>query len=434
MMDYAELLKLDRQHVWHPYASALDIPALFPVTSAEGVRLTLADGRQLIDGMSSWWCAIHGYNHPVLNRAATEQLQQMSHVMFGGLTHPPAVKLCKLLAQLTPAKLSRVFLSDSGSVAVEIALKMALQYWQAVGKQQKQKFVALRNGYHGDTLGAMSVCDPVTGMHHLFGEVLPRHFFAEAPSCGFDQACEPGHIAGMRDILQQHAGEIAAVIVEPVVQGAGGMRFYSPDYLVQLRALCDEHAVLLIFDEIATGFGRSGKMFALEHAGVEPDILCLGKALTGGYLSLAATLCNDDIAGGISAGDAGAFMHGPTFMGNPLACAVACASIELLLSQPWQRLVARLQAELESGLAPARELPTVADVRCLGAIGVIELHESVDMRQVQPMFVERGVWVRPFGKLVYTMPPYVMASEDVAFLTAAMVDTVANMPAQVPGA
>ena len=418
----------DSAAVWHPYASATDLPEVFPVVAAEGVRLTLADGRELIDGMASWWCVIHGYNHPAINRALSDQLNDMSHVMFGGLTHPPAVKLARLLTDLTPASLERVFFSDSGSVAVEVALKMALQYWYSVGQPKKQKLVALRSGYHGDTFGAMSLCDPDTGMHHLFGEVLPKHFFVPAPTCAFDEPCPEQEMAAITELLSEQHQQIAAVIVEPIVQGAGGMRFYSPEYLVKLRALCDAFDVLLIFDEIATGFGRTGKLFALEHAGVDPDILCLGKALTGGYMTLAATLCNRRISEGISDGEAGAFMHGPTFMANPLACATAIASTELLLSQPWQRTVQRLNDELTTGLAAAADLPNVAQVRTLGAIGVIELNEAVDMKTVQPMFVERGVWVRPFGRLVYTMPPYVMTTADVAALTSAMVDVVAAIP------
>jgi adenosylmethionine-8-amino-7-oxononanoate aminotransferase len=424
---WEEMQKADANTLWHPYASATNVTEIFPVVAADGVRLRLADGRELIDGMASWWCAIHGYNHPALNRAIALQMSDMSHVMFGGLTHPPAIKLGRLLLELTPDSLDRVFFSDSGSVSVEVALKMAIQYWYSTGKPAKQKMVALRSGYHGDTFGAMSVCDPDTGMHHLFGDVLAKHFFVAAPECGIDEPCEDSELEDIKATLAAHHEEIAAVIVEPVVQGAGGMRFYSPQYLVKLRALCDAFDVLLIFDEIATGFGRTGKMFALEHAGVEPDLLCLGKALTGGYMTLAATLCNNRVSSGISEGEAGVFMHGPTFMANPLACAVAVASIELLLSQPWQSTVSRLNAELTAGLAPARELANVADVRTLGAIGVIELKEPVDMAVVQPMFVERGVWVRPFGKLVYAMPPYVMNSEDVATLTAAMVDVVAQI-------
>ena len=426
-LSWKQLQAADRATIWHPYASATDAADVLPVTGAAGVHLQLADGRRLLDGMSSWWCAIHGYNHPALNRAVRDQLGRMSHVMFGGLTHPPAVKLAQLLTRLTPPGLNRVFFSDSGSVSVEVALKMAIQYWYSVGMPAKQKMVALRSGYHGDTFGAMAVCDPVTGMHHLFGEVLPQHYFVPAPGCAFGQPCPDSEMIAVTDLLTRHHRDIAAIIVEPVVQGAGGMRFYSADYLVQLRALCDAFDVLLIFDEIATGFGRTGKLFALEHAGVEPDILCLGKALTGGYMTMAATLCNDRISTGISEGEARAFMHGPTFMANPLACATAIASIELLLSQPWQRIVQRLQNELEQGLAPARALAGVADVRTLGAIGVIELKEPVDMKKVQPMFVERGVWVRPFGKLVYTMPPFIMGSDDVATLTAAMVDVVSGL-------
>ena len=417
----------DSEAIWHPYAPAVGGAEVFPVVSASGVRLELADGRQLIDGMASWWCAIHGYNHPVLNRAVESQLHAVSHVMFGGLTHPPAVKLAQMLVKLTPPGLDRVFFSDSGSVAVEVAMKMAIQYWHGLNRPEKHKLLALRNGYHGDTIGAMSLCDPVTGMHYLFGDTLPKQLFAPAPQCSFDGPCTDAEMAEITTLLSDHSHEIAAVVLEPIVQGAGGMRFYSPEYLVKVRALCDHYDVLLIFDEIATGFGRTGKLFALEHADVVPDILCLGKALTGGYMTLAATLCSERICSGISNSEAGAFMHGPTFMANPLACATAIASIQLLLSQPWHRTVQRLQTELAAGLAPARKLENVADVRTLGAIGVIELKEPVDMRVVQPLFVERGVWVRPFGKLVYAMPPYVMGSADVATLTAAMVDVVAQL-------
>ena len=417
----------DSEAIWHPYAPAVGGAEVFPVVSASGVRLDLADGRQLIDGMASWWCAIHGYNHPVLNRAVESQLHAVSHLMFGGLTHPPAVKLAQMLVKLTPPGLDRVFFSDSGSVAVEVAMKMAIQYWHGLNRPEKHKLLALRNGYHGDTIGAMSLCDPVTGMHYLFGDTLPKQLFAPAPQCPFDGPSTDAEMAEITALLSDHSHEIAAVVLEPIVQGAGGMRFYSPEYLVKVRALCDHYDVLLIFDEIATGFGRTGKLFALEHADVVPDILCLGKALTGGYMTLAATLCSERICNGISNSEAGAFMHGPTFMANPLACATAIASIQLLLSQPWHRTVQRLQTELAAGLAPARKLENVADVRTLGAIGVIELKEPVDMRVVQPLFVERGVWVRPFGKLVYAMPPYVMGSADVATLTAAMVDVVAQL-------
>ena len=417
----------DSEAIWHPYAPAVGGAEVFPVVSASGVRLDLADGRQLIDGMASWWCAIHGYNHPVLNRAVESQLHAVSHLMFGGLTHPPAVKLAQMLVKLTPPGLDRVFFSDSGSVAVEVAMKMAIQYWHGLNRPEKHKLLALRNGYHGDTIGAMSLCDPVTGMHYLFGDTLPKQLFAPAPQCPFDGPSTDAEMAEITALLSDHSHEIAAVVLEPIVQGAGGMRFYSPEYLVKVRALCDHYDVLLIFDEIATGFGRTGKLFALEHADVVPDILCLGKALTGGYMTLAATLCSERICSGISNSEAGAFMHGPTFMANPLACATAIASIQLLLSQPWQRTVQRLQTELAAGLAPARKFDSVAEVRTLGAIGVIELKEPVDMRVVQPLFVERGVWVRPFGKLVYAMPPYVMGSADVATLTAAMVDVVAQL-------
>ena len=422
-----EWTQFDRDHIWHPYSSFDNPPPVFPVVSAKGVRLHLADGRELIDGMASWWSAIHGYGHPVLNRAATEQIDTLSHVMFGGLTHPQAVQLCQKLVSLSPEGLERVFLSDSGSVAVEVAIKMALQYWASRGQKRKHRLMALRNGYHGDTMGAMATCDPVTGMHHLFSDVLPDHYFVDAPSAGFNDPVIPHELEAIESTLAAHHQDIAAFILEPVVQGAGGMRIYAPAYLKHIRELCDRYNVLLIFDEIATGFGRTGAFFAAEHAGVSPDIFCVGKALTGGYLSLAATLCTSEVSTVISRGEAGAFMHGPTFMGNPLACAIANASIDLLLAQDWQSEIQRIERGLIAGLEPARALAHVADVRVLGAIGVIELREPLDLREAQPQFVNNGIWVRPFGKLVYTMPPYIMNDSDLALLTGAMVRTVAAL-------
>lgn len=429
MSDYqnasaAQWQQWDEQHIWHPYSSALQRPDIFPVVSAQGVRLQLADGRTLVDGMSSWWSAIHGYNHPVLNKAATDQLANMSHVMFGGLTHQPAASLGKRLVDITPAPLRRVFISDSGSVAVEVAIKMALQYWISKGKKAKSRLLALRSGYHGDTFATMAVCDPVTGMHHLFSEVLPQHLFAPSPTVAFNETATDEDMAPIKTLLEQHHDELAAVIVEPIVQGAGGMRFYSSYYLRLLRGLCDQFGVLLIHDEIATGFGRTGELFACDHAGISPDIMCVGKALTGGYLSLAATLCTEEIAVGICEGEAGVFMHGPTFMGNPLACSVANASIDLLLSDDWRRNIARLQRGLQAGLASARELPGVKEVRCLGGIGVIEMEHPVSMASIQKRFVDAGIWIRPFGKLIYTMPPYIITDEDLAYLCRQMVAVV----------
>jgi adenosylmethionine-8-amino-7-oxononanoate aminotransferase len=415
-LDSTEILALDRRHIWHPYASFDAGSPLYPVASASGVELTLADGRVLLDGMASWWCAIHGYNHPTLNAAANAQLERMSHVMFGGLTHEPAATLAQKLVEITPAGLERVFLTDSGSVAVEVAMKMAIQFWQSQGQPDKSRFLSLRNGYHGDTFGAMSVCDPVNGMHHLFARVLPSQFFAEAPQCSFNAQWDETYVDDLKRLLSQHSDEIAAVILEPIVQGAGGMRFYSPHYLRRVRELCDEFGVLLTADEIATGFGRSGKLFACEHAGITPDILCLGKALTAGYLTSAATLCTEKVSDGICSGEAGVLMHGPTFMGNPLSCAIANASIDLLLSYDWQAKVASIELALREGLSPCSGLPQVADVRTLGAIGVVELKEPVDMNQVQPMLVEQGIWLRPFGKLLYMMPPYVMTVDQIRSL------------------
>ncbi|GJM04620.1 MAG: adenosylmethionine-8-amino-7-oxononanoate aminotransferase [marine bacterium B5-7] len=426
MQDFDELLNIDKSSIWHPYsAMSSDLP-VYHVASADGVRLKLSHGQELIDGMSSWWSVIHGYNHPEMNLALERQLKDMAHVMFGGLTHTPAIELTKKLIAITPDALEAVFYSDSGSVAVEVAMKMALQYWHAKGEPKRQRFISLRSGYHGDTFGAMSVCDPETGMHSLFSGVLPEQIFIEQPQCRFNEPCADSDIAGLKKVLTEQGEYCAALIMEPIVQGAGGMWFYSADYLKQARKLCDEYNVLLIFDEIATGFGRTGKLFACEHADVVPDIMCIGKALTGGYLSLAATLMTQDIHVTIDSGEPGIFMHGPTFMANPLACSAALTSIHLLLESNWQENINRIQYSLEQGLAPCRQLPQVHDVRVLGGIGVVELKEAVDMKTIVPKFVEAGVWIRPFGKMVYVMPPYIISNDDLSILTSAMVTVLAE--------
>ena len=419
-------LDFDRQHIWHPYTSMLTPLPVYPIVRADGCELELEDGRKLIDGTASWWSAVHGYNHPRLNQAISSQLSQMAHVMFGGITHQPAVALCQQLLKMVPANLSKVFLADSGSIAVEVALKMALQYWQGVGQTQKTRLVSLRKGYHGDTFAAMAVCDPHDSMHSMFSQLLPQHDFLPAPQSAFAGPFDDNDLTPLRDLLRQSANDIAAIILEPIVQGYGGMRFYHPDYLRGVRELCDQYQVLLIADEIATGFGRSGKLFACEHAAINPDILCLGKALSGGYLTLAATLCSDEIARGISLSAAGGLMHGPTFMANPLACAAALESISIIAEGHWQQQVAAIEQQLTVELAPCAKLAAVKQVRVLGAIGVLEMQQKVDVAKLQAQFVERGVWIRPFNNLIYIMPPFTISSAQLSRLCWSMYEVASS--------
>lgn len=421
-MNTEEILAYDREHVWHPYASMRNPIKVWQVESARGVMLSLAGGGEVIDGMSSWWAVAHGYNNEHINEALKRQIAKMSHVMFGGLTHEGAVLLAKRLIEISPRRMQKIFFSDSGSVSVEVAMKMALQYWHSKGVKNKTKFATARGGYHGDTWNAMSVCDPVGGMHSIFSGRLPINFFAPKPNPAFGEPWNEDSIGGMREILRDNRNEIAAVIIEPIVQGAGGMRFYHPQYLKELRALCDELGILLILDEIATGFYRSGRIFACEYAGVEPDIMCVGKALTGGYMSFAATLASDDVADTISNGGVGLFMHGPTFMANPLACAAANASLDLVLQPQTPLNVLRIEKKLKDGLAAARDIKGVADARALGAIGVLEMEKPIDMAKAQELLIERGVWLRPFGRLLYTMPPYISTDSQLERITSAMVE------------
>ncbi|EPH5593538.1 adenosylmethionine--8-amino-7-oxononanoate transaminase [Vibrio sp. 1727] len=412
-------LAFDRQHIWHPYTSTLTPLTCYPVASANGVHIKLEDGTELVDGMSSWWSTIHGYNHPHLNQAAHQQIDQVSHVMFGGITHQPAISLCKKLLSLAPSNLEHVFLADSGSVAVEVSLKMALQYWHAKG-ERRPKFLTLRHGYHGDTFAAMSVTDPDNSMHSLYKGFLPEHIFAESPTCGYWDEWKPEDLTDFEHKIETHHKELAAVILEPIVQGAGGMRIYHPEFLKGVRRLCDKYDLLLIADEIATGFGRTGKLFACEHADIQPDILCVGKALTGGYMTLSATLASKHVADTVCGGDAGCFMHGPTFMGNPLACAVATASLELIEQGNWQQQTQQIETLFSELLPKLEEYDLVKNTRWLGAIGVVETLRPVNMETIQALFVEHGVWIRPFGKLIYMMPPFISKPEDIEKLVNAI--------------
>ncbi|MHB9139203.1 MAG: adenosylmethionine--8-amino-7-oxononanoate transaminase [Victivallaceae bacterium] len=421
-MEIRRMIEFDRKHLWHPYSSMTNPQPVYPVESACGVKIRLADGRELIDGTSSWWSAVHGYNHPRLNEAIRHQAEKMSHVMFGGLTHEPAVKLGEKLIRMTPEPLQTIFYSDSGSVSVEVAVKMAFQYWLAHNAKDKKRILTVRSGYHGDTFATMSLCDPVDGMHSMFKGFLPENnLFSEAPQCKFDAPWDENYINDIYDLLGRYRNSVAAVIIEPVFQAAGGMRFYSPKYLRRLREICSEKGVLLIFDEIATGFGRTGKLFACEYAGVSPDIMCVGKALTGGCMTLAATLTSHQVAETISSGMPGVFLHGPTYMANPLACAVACASLDLLEEYHWQEKVKAIEKQLKEQLEPARNLPAVADVRVLGAIGVIETREPVKVAEIQAKLVWEGVWIRPFSKFIYLMPPFIISHDELSRLTAAAV-------------
>ncbi len=415
---------IDKNHIWHPYSAMNSDLPVYEVESAKGVRLKLKDGRELIDGMSSWWCMIHGYNQPEMNKALEQQVKKMSHVMFGGLTHEPAIELTKKLIEITPALLQKVFYSDSGSVAVEVAMKMAIQYWHAKKQPEKQRFISLRSAYHGDTFAAMSVSDPDTGMHSLFKDIIPHQIFIKQPASRFGESCNKNELNELEQILKNHSDEISALILEPIVQGAGGMWFYSADYLRKAKELCEKFNVLLIFDEIATGFGRTGKLFACEHAGVSPDIMCIGKALTGGYLTLAATLTTEKISNTIDNGNPGIFMHGPTFMANPLACTAALTSIKLLLESNWQENINRIQQQLEQELKICNTFDAVKEVRVLGAIGVVEMKKPVNMKNITEAFVAAGVWVRPFGKLIYLMPPFIINANDLKILTTAIVEII----------